>query len=338
MAIPQRASGWPLWSLVLAVLVVVGLSVGLIYVGKSWSPLRWLLGRQDKTEHAQEVLPPTTFISDRNGLSKVRLPIDEDGARERAWLAKLLEDQQKINAKILADLEALRNQKSQASGRDGTKEEKPPKRKRAQAVYVINEAKPPDRPGVPLYTLAVWDYIPCVLEPVLNSEIPGGFTVKITRPVLDATRTQILIPQGQRAGATADTANLLPGNERIPTWGISVSLPNGQAIELHDAQITDASGTNGLTGEVFNHTWRILWTSLFIRGLESGQQIIQRELGSDGLAPLARGLSRGTTDTAEQRLGRAQDLRPTIIAAAGDICNIRIPKPMQLPSFAAAQL
>ena len=102
-------------------------------------------------------------------------------------------------------------------------------------------------------------------------------------------------------------------------------------LELQDAQITDAAGTNGLTGEVHNHTWRILWTSLAIRGIESGQQVIQREFGSDGLAPLARGLGRGASDTAQQRLGRGQDLRPTIIAAAGDLCNIRIPKPMELP-------
>jgi type IV secretory pathway VirB10-like protein len=213
----------------------------------------------------------------------------------------------------------------------------PPKRERAKAVYVANEQKAPALPGVPLYTLAIWEYIPCVLEPVLNSEIPGTFTVKITRPVLDATRQHVLIPQGQRVGAKAETADLLFGNERMPTFALSVSLPNGQPLELGNAPIMDAAGTNGLTGEVHNHTWRIIWTSVFFRGLEAGQQVLQNELGGTGLGPLAGGAGRGAQDAARRRLGRAQDVRPTIIAKAGDVCNILIPKAKELPSFATVQ-
>jgi type IV secretory pathway VirB10-like protein len=213
---------------------------------------------------------------------------------------------------------------------------KPPERERAKAIYVVNAEKRPEVSlSTPLYTLAVWEYIPCVLENVLNSEIPGTFTVKITRPVLDATRQHVLLPQGQRVGAKADTADLLFGNERIPTFGLSVSLPNGQPLELGHAPIMDAAGTNGLTGEVNNHIWRLIWTSVFIGGLRGGQQVLQTQMGADGVAPIVAGIAREGSSATQQRLGRAQDTRPTIIAHSGELCNILIPAPMPLPSFAA---
>jgi type IV secretory pathway VirB10-like protein len=316
--------------ILLVVLVVVGAWVTAYYWAKSQGHLKpierviadyqlWPSWMGKTTKKASYTEPTVT-----NG-------IDPRDAKMAA-LQRQLDEQQRA-------LDALRQQKAQPAATTKAEPAKtpPPPKARAKAVYVVNEAKPPGHPGKPLYTLAVWDYLPCVLENVLNSEIEGMFTVKLTRPVLDATRTQVLIPQGQRVGARSHTADLLVGNERIPTFALSVSLPNGSPLDLGDAPIMDASGTNGLTGEVDHHTWRLVWTSVFIRGLEGGQQAVQMQLGPNGLTPIAGGVARGSSDAATKRLGRAQDTRPTITAHSGEQCNILVTKPMQLPSFQMVQ-
>jgi type IV secretion system protein TrbI len=189
-----------------------------------------------------------------------------------------------------------------------------------------------------VYRLDDWTYIPCQLETVLHSEIPGYFTVKTTRPVYD-TRTgrHQLIPQGQRMGAKAETADLLFGNERIPTFGVSFTRADGRHVDLGKAPIMDAQGTNGLRGEIDNHVWRLVWTSVFIGGLRGGQEVLQRELGQAGAGPIASGITQEGANKAQQRLGRAQDTRPTIIAAAGELCNVLLPKGLELPEITLAQ-
>jgi type IV secretory pathway VirB10-like protein len=172
-----------------------------------------------------------------------------------------------------------------------------------------------------------------VLENVLISEIEGMFTVRTTRPVWDATGTVILIPQGQRLGAKARTADLLFGNERIPGFALSLSLPNGRTVEVGDAPIMDASGTNGLTGIVDHHVWRLVWTSVFIGGLQGGQQVLQTELGVSGAGPMATGIARQGSSQTQQRLGRAQDTRPTITVSSGTLVNILVPRAVTLPAL-----
>ena len=162
------------------------------------------------------------------------------------------------------------------------------------------------------------------------------FTVKTKRPTWDVTGTHVLIPQGQRIGAKATSADLLFGNERIPTWALSVSLPDGSAQDLGESPIMDAAGTNGLTGEVNNHIWRLIWTSVFIGGLQGGQQVLQTEMGANGTGAIASGIARQGSSATQQHLGRAQDTRPTIVAHSGEQCNVLMPKALSLPAVTLA--
>ncbi len=204
--------------------------------------------------------------------------------------------------------------------------------KRAPLVTLVNDKVEKARQTEADYTLAAWTYISCTLENVLISEIEGMFTVRTTRPVWDATGSVILIPQHQRIGAKDTTAELLFGNERIPTFALSTTI-HGKDVDLGQAPILDAAGTNGLTGEVDHHTWRIVWTSFAKGGLQGGQQVLQMQLGPAGAGPIAAGIAREGSSQAQQRLGRAQDTRPTITVAAGELCQILIPKALKLPAY-----
>ena len=52
----------------------------------------------------------------------------------------------------------------------------------------------------------------------------------------------------------------------------------------------DQAGANGLTGNVDNHMWRLVWTSIFIGGLQGGQQTIQ---GYEAMHMLRKGQLEG---------------------------------------------
>jgi type IV secretory pathway VirB10-like protein len=181
-------------------------------------------------------------------------------------------------------------------------------------------------------------WIPTVLETTLNSEIEGYFTLKTRKPVYDSvTGQQVVIPQGQAIVARDTSSALLFGNERIPTFAVSLSLPGGRSVELGDAPIMDATGTNGLTGEVNNHIWRLVWTSIFIGGLRGGQQMLQAELAQQSGATVVTGIAQQGSIVAQQRLGRAQDTRPTITVQPGELVNVLIVKPFRMPLSAVAQ-
>jgi len=285
--------------ILLVVIVVVGAWVGAYYWAKAQGHLKPIERMVAESQIWPSWMGKGVKGATYTGPTPVANGIDPRDAQLRA-LQRQLDDQQRA-------LEALRQQKKEpptvTTKAQPTPQPQP--RERAKAVHIVNEAKPPVNPGKPLYTLPVWTYLPCTLENVLTSEIEGLFTVRLTRPVLDATRMQVLIPQGQRVGARSRTADLLFGNERIPTFALSASLPDGSALELGEAPMMDASGTNGLTGDVDHHTWWLVWTSLFMRGLEGGQQALQMQMAPNGLAPIAGSLARGGSDAATTRFGRA---------------------------------
>ena len=206
-----------------------------------------------------------------------------------------------------------------------------PRKPRLVLVSSVNALPaPPEKPAGPLYTLPGWTYVAATLEPILNSEIEGFFTVVTIRPIYDSTGQHVLIPQGQRLGAKTQTAELLLGQERIPGFAISMTI-KGQAIDLGDAPILDATGTLGLRDLVDNHVWRLIWTTLAIGTLNGGRQMIQTEVATGGAGAVAAGIAQQGALVSQQRLGRAQDTRPTLIVRSGQLVQILIPKPLELP-------
>ena len=210
--------------------------------------------------------------------------------------------------------------------------------KRAPLIAISHERKDESAPEDTDLILTPGTWIPAVLETTLNSEIEGYFTLKTRKPVYDSVTGQhVVIPQGQAIVARDTSSALLFGNERIPTFAVSLSLPGGRSVELGDAPIMDATGTNGLTGEVNNHVWRLIWTSIFIEGLRAGQQILTQEIASQNSGITVTGIGQHSTSVAQQRLGRAQDTRPTITVQPGELVNVLMTKPFRMPLSAVAQ-
>jgi type IV secretory pathway VirB10-like protein len=261
-------------------------------------------------------------------------PVDAEARRE---LLRLQERMRERDEQMNKTLDEMRKLLAQRQPPPAVQPTKAPPIKRAPMLAISHERQDAGAAESDLI-LTPGTWIPAVLETTLNSEIEGYFTLKTRKPVYDSvTGQQVVIPQGQAIVARDTSSELLFGNERIPTFAVSLSLPGGRSVELGDAPIMDATGTNGLTGEVNNHIWRLVWTSIFIGGLRGGQQALQAELAQDGSTYIVTGITQQGSAVAQQRLGRAQDTRPTITVQPGELVNVLITKPFRMPLSAVAQ-
>jgi Bacterial conjugation TrbI-like protein len=322
-----RAVGLRLGVIFLVLLGVIGAWVGAYWWAKSQGHLKPIERAVAPYDYlwphwmGKGAKKPTYVASPQDGqLIAAVDPRDEQLRR----LQRELEEQRRL-------LELMRQQKPAPPP---PKPATVPTVKRPPVHFVTYEPKARVDEGPGTYALAPGTWIPCTLEVTLNSEIEGYFTAKTRRPVHDsATGQHLLIPQGQSIVAKDTSSALLFGHERIPTFAVSLSLPGGRSVDLGHAPIMDATGTNGLTGIVDNHIWRLVWTSIFIGGLRGGQQMIQAELAPGGAGDLAAGIAQQGSSVAQQRLGRAQDTRPTIHVAAGDVCNVLVTKELRLSAL-----
>lgn len=203
-------------------------------------------------------------------------------------------------------------------------------------LFITKPLKESAGPTLPTYRLAPWaTKLPCVVEMLLNSEVPGWFTCKITAPVYDtATGQHLLIPPGSTIGAKYSSEHLLYGNERLPTVALEVTLPNGTTVDLGQAPIMDQAGTTGLTGDVDQHYWR-LFGAIFIGGaLKGGAQAMTAAAASAGGADaVITGIGQTGSQAVNQRVSRALDTRPTIRVFPGQRGIVLMTKPVDLPAF-----
>ena len=80
-----------------------------------------------------------------------------------------------------------------------------------------------------------------------------------------ATGRHLLVPQGSTILGHDHSSTLLYGNERLPTISLTLALPDGRAVDLRQAPVTDQQRVAGRTGKVDHHWWR-LCGAVFIDG------------------------------------------------------------------------
>jgi type IV secretion system protein VirB10 len=146
------------------------------------------------------------------------------------------------------------------------------------------------------------------------------------------TGHHLLVPQGATIGGRDHSSELLYGNERLPTTSLALTIGK-RTYDLGQAPMMDQVGTNGLTGEVDQHYWR-LFGAIFIGGaLRGGQQMLQMEMAqAGGAGQMATGIAGLGNQAASQRIGRALDTRPTIKVFAGQQCQVLLIKELKLPA------
>jgi len=263
-------------------------------------------------------------------LNRLRLQMEQDRlAAERRAQAEALERQA-----LLKRLEEL-------SKRPPAAPPKPPEQqpavKRAPMLFTTNEVRE-DGPAKGTFRLAPGaTKLPCQVETAINSDVGGHFTLKVTRGVWDtATGQHLLVPQGSTVLGHDEGEHLVFGHERLPTYALTLALPNGRSVEMGQAPVTDQIGQTGLVSDVNHHWWRNYGAVILTDVLDLERQVIQAEVSQGGVVA-GGAVGQHVTQFSKQKLGRAIDTRPTITVDPGALCHVLLVKPLDLPPYDAAE-
>jgi type IV secretory pathway VirB10-like protein len=173
------------------------------------------------------------------------------------------------------------------------------------------------------------------VESSMNSDVESYWTGIVRTNICDtATGTHLLIPQGSTILGKYMSEKLLFGNERLPTFALTVSLPNGTPVDLGEAPVMDQKGQAGLASRVDQHYWRLVSAIVIMGVLRGGQQAVQYQLAAnDPAAAIASGMASSASQVGQMRIGPALNTRPTIYVDAGELGVVILTKVLKLPPY-----
>jgi type IV secretory pathway VirB10-like protein len=264
---------------------------------------------------------------------KAEAPAPKPVDMTAAELAKL----RAMLAQMQAEIEALKNRKTPVATTVVQKEtpKEPVKKVPGSLLFVAHDVKEaPPKPRVPEYTLGPATFVPCILETSIISEVQGNFVCVVSTNIFDtATGRHLLVSQGSKILGADTSLDLLYGNERLPTFGLTLRFPDGRSVDLGHAPVMDQKGSMGLTGKVDSHFWRLAGAVLIGGALRGGVQAMQTAMAqAAGAGPFVSGYGSVLNQALSPRLGRALDTRPTITIDAG-LANLLLLKPLSLPAM-----
>lgn len=204
-------------------------------------------------------------------------------------------------------------------------------------MFVANKVEMSDEDGPDTYALTPGaTKLPCVVETAMNSDVQSHFTAKVRNDVYDtATGHRLLVPQGSTILGEYKSASLVFGNERLPSFSLTLALRDGRSVDLGESPVMNQEGMAGLVSRVNHHWWRNIVAILIMGVLRGGQQAVITEIGSStGAGAVASGIGSTTSQFGQQKLNRAIDTRPTIEVDAGSLCQVLLLKPLRLPAVA----
>lgn len=159
-------------------------------------------------------------------------------------------------------------------------------------------------------------FIPAVLVNEINSELPGKVVAVIEENVYGSHERKVLIPAGSTAiGRYKPLAKA--GDRRIAViWERLITYPDGINIPLRDAEMSDAMGRSGITGEVDNRFAEKYGMALFVSTLGA---IAQTQIPVDNRAAGLAVESIGNTSAgmAKMILEKQLDLKPVVTIPQG---------------------
>lgn len=158
-------------------------------------------------------------------------------------------------------------------------------------------------------------YITAILKNAINSELEGKVVAVIEENIYCAHERNVCIPAGSEAVGRYKPLKK-PGDERIQVYWSRIITPEGINIHMGDAEMADAMGRSGITGNVDNRFMDRYGMALLVSTLSAatayavpvtttGQQIVIQTYGSN-LANLSG-----------QILDKNMNLKPKLSTDAG---------------------
>jgi type IV secretory pathway VirB10-like protein len=168
-------------------------------------------------------------------------------------------------------------------------------------------------------------YIPATLISGISSDLPGDITAMINRDIFDSIHQQfLLIPKGSRLIGSYSSQIYLYQNRVVVTWSRLI-LPDGRSLLLPKMNSVDLEGYSGLRGQVDNHYWDIIKSSLALSLIGAGTSSLYEEQSTFGNSPqeiLIRQLTADLSRISNDNLNRQMARPPTISIRNGIKFNV----------------
>lgn len=186
------------------------------------------------------------------------------------------------------------------------------------------------------YELKAGSIIPGVLMTGINSDLPGNIVGQVSENVYDSVRGEyLLIPQGTRVIGVYDS-KVSYSQERILIVWNRLIFPNGDSISLEGAQGTDVYGYSGFSGNVNNHTSKLINAALITSFMSAGAQMASGNstAGSQTYGQMAsQGVAENISSIGSKIAEKNLNIQPTIEIPQGYRFNIFVDKDFVLKPY-----
>ncbi|MBK5071616.1 TrbI/VirB10 family protein [Budviciaceae bacterium CWB-B4] len=202
-----------------------------------------------------------------------------------------------------------------------------------QTVTVARARQIPSLP----YMILQGKIIEAVLQPRVNSDLPGTIRATVQRDVVGAQGRIPLIPWGSTLIGQY-RAEISKGQSRLfPIWN-RIIRPDGVDIVL-DSPGADQLGTAGMGGHVDTHFAQIFGVSALLSIIGAGGSTVGVSSGDENnsSAYYREQVQQAAADSAKQVLGDYSKIPPTITVAPGTRVRVLVNRDLDFSSLSAGE-
>ncbi|SEP43188.1 TrbI/VirB10 family protein [Nitrosovibrio sp. Nv6] len=157
--------------------------------------------------------------------------------------------------------------------------------------------------------------IGAVLVEAIHSELDGKVTAQIEENIYAAHGRNILIPAGSQAVGRYRSLQK-PGDTRIQVIWSRIITPEGINISMNDAEMTDAMGRSGLTGDVDNRFFERYGMALLVSTIAAAAGY-GMPVRSQGQAVIVQSYGGNLAQVSGQILEKNINIKPVVSIPAG---------------------
>ena len=172
-------------------------------------------------------------------------------------------------------------------------------------------------PPLSTYEIKTGWETPAVLEPNLNSDLPGDIKVLISSDVFDTAANQfLLIPRSSRLVGKYDSGISYGQDDVQVIWG-RIIFPDASSVDINGMLGQIAHGNSGLRYDVDHHYQRLFGFAALTSALSAAFDLSQRNAQSALTHPIVSdtagaAVGREMSQTGEMITRRNLNVQPTI--------------------------
>lgn len=163
--------------------------------------------------------------------------------------------------------------------------------------------------------IPVYMNIPALLQNEINSEKPGKVVAQVEQNIYGGQGRKILIPAGSMAtGYYAPLEKV--GEERLVITWVRITTPEGVNIHTANAEMADAMGRAGITGDLDNKYWERYGLALLVTTIQMAAAYTF-PVKSDGQKVLVENYGSSVASMGQKVLDENIKIKPTLTVKAG---------------------